>query len=154
MKEYKTLFIELMAPLDNIKLKEDIKNEMRVIGPRTLDHAMELATQIEEKLNKKPGRRWEPRPSYGYNPNTQLTTITPHLNRTQTQTYLPYKSTPTAQSVFSSPSIVSPSQPKTHIPIARPYGEIRMLTEIRERGGCVLGVMRNGQWGTNVRKRS
>nr|AEV42261.1 hypothetical protein [Beta vulgaris] len=136
VKEYKSRFIELMAPLDNIpeniaqaqfisKLKEEIKNEMR----------------IEEKLNRRGGRRWEPRPSNNYSPNTHTTPNSSQTFRTQTQTYLPPKHPAPPQSVFSSPSIVSPAKTKTHIPIARPYGEIRRLSEKelqhkRERGLC------------------
>lgn len=51
---YRRRFIELMAPLMGVPeeiakgqyingLKEDIKAELRLLGPRSLDHAMDLS---------------------------------------------------------------------------------------------------------------
>lgn len=57
--DYRLKFIELLAPLENVSeelslgqflngLKEDIRAEVRLLGPLTVDHAMELAHgQIE-----------------------------------------------------------------------------------------------------------
>ncbi|KAL4567338.1 hypothetical protein LXL04_022921 [Taraxacum kok-saghyz] len=60
--EYQRRFIELSAPLNGITeevamgqfingLKNEIRAEVRVMGPRSLDQAMELAVKIEDKVN-------------------------------------------------------------------------------------------------------
>lgn len=59
--EYRRGFIELMAPLVGVPeeiakgqyingLKAEIKAELRLLGPRSLDQAMDLSLKIEEKL--------------------------------------------------------------------------------------------------------
>lgn len=61
VSDYCLKFIELLAPLDNVSeemtlgqflngLREDIRVEVRLLGPLTVDHAMELANMVEEKL--------------------------------------------------------------------------------------------------------
>lgn len=61
VQEYRRKFIELSAPLDNISdesalgnfingLKPKIKVEVRILEPRNLGRAMDLAQKIEEKL--------------------------------------------------------------------------------------------------------
>ncbi|XP_056686977.1 uncharacterized protein [Spinacia oleracea] len=58
--EYMRKFIDLVSPLDDVPesillgqfingLKEDIKSEIRVLNPYTLDQAMDLATRVEER---------------------------------------------------------------------------------------------------------
>lgn len=162
--EYRRKFIELLAPLEGIpesiaqaqfvsKLKEEIKNEVRVMGPRSLDHAMELAVQIEEKLNHKPKKKWEskvsshsahnpltysPKPSYSakptypYNPSTQ-----PHTSYNP----FPAPSHHSSTSINSPSSYTSPNKTQNPLPIAKPFGEIRRLSEKelqykREHGLC------------------
>lgn len=59
--EYRLKFIELLAPLENVPeeialgqfvigLREDIRAEVRLLGPISVDHAMELAIMVEDKL--------------------------------------------------------------------------------------------------------
>ncbi|KAL8131469.1 hypothetical protein AgCh_007416 [Apium graveolens] len=59
--EYMRRFIELMAPLIKISekikkgqyitgLMEDIRAEVRLLGPRSLDHAMDLSVKVEDKF--------------------------------------------------------------------------------------------------------
>lgn len=59
--DYRLKFIELLAPLDNVSeelslgqflngLREDIRAEVRLLGPLTVDHAMELAHMVKDKL--------------------------------------------------------------------------------------------------------
>ncbi|KAL6527965.1 hypothetical protein OROHE_014915 [Orobanche hederae] len=59
--EYRRDFIELAAPLTNVPedialgnfingLKDDVKAEVRLLDPRNLDHAMDLAVRVEDKL--------------------------------------------------------------------------------------------------------
>lgn len=154
VQEYRRRFIELLAPLEGIpeniaqaqfisKLKDDIKNELRILGPKSLDHAMDLAVQIEAKLSYNPKKRWEGRSFHSGSP-TQLYTPS---NHSQKSTY----SSPSTHSVFSTSSVASPhyhpnsTQPprstQSHIPIAKPVGEIRRLSDKelqykRERGLC------------------
>nr|ACY01928.1 hypothetical protein [Beta vulgaris] len=157
--EYRRKFIELLAPLEGIpesiaqaqfvsKLKEEIKNEVRIMGPSSLDHAMELAVQVEEKLNHRPKKKWESKASSysAHNPNSYIPKPTLSAKPTYsfnypTQTHnTPYNQFP-APSHHSSTSINSPNKPKTTLPIAKPFGEIRRLSEKelqykREHGLC------------------
>lgn len=61
VSDYRLKFIELLAPLDNVSedlslgqflngLREDIRAEVRLLSPLTVDHAMELAHMVEDKL--------------------------------------------------------------------------------------------------------
>lgn len=154
--EYRRRFIELLAPLEGIsepiaqaqftsKLKEEIRNELRVLGPKSLDHAMELAVQIETKLSlTQPKRRWEPR---NFNSNSSTHSYTPSIYSNSQKSH--FSSHP-AQTHFSNTSASSPaystqSTAQTRnlnpLPIAKPFGEIRRLSEKelqykRERGLC------------------
>lgn len=76
--DYRRRFIELMAPLDGIPesiaqsqyingLKDDVKAELRLLGPHTLDSAMDLSIKVEEKLQFGLGKKNEPK--YPSNPN-------------------------------------------------------------------------------------
>lgn len=60
MTEYRRKFIETAAPLDPVAeeillgqflkgLKEDIRAEVRLLSPVSLEQAMELALRVEEK---------------------------------------------------------------------------------------------------------
>lgn len=71
--EYRRMFIETAAPLERISeeilmgqflngLKEDVKAEVRMLNPLSLEQAMELALRVEEK-NK--ATRWR-KPSFGF----------------------------------------------------------------------------------------
>lgn len=59
--EYRLKFIELLAPLENVSeelalgqflnaLKSEIRAEVRLLGPVSVDHAMELALMVVDKL--------------------------------------------------------------------------------------------------------
>lgn len=59
--EYRQGFIELMAPLQGVPeeiakgqyingLKDEIKSEVRLLGPISLDQAMDLSVKVEDKL--------------------------------------------------------------------------------------------------------
>lgn len=61
MTDYELKFIELLVPLENVYgelslgkflngLREDIKVEVRLLGPVIVDHAMELAHMVEDKF--------------------------------------------------------------------------------------------------------
>lgn len=60
MADYQRRFIELVSPLDGVPesimmgqfvngLKEDIKAEIRVLNPYTLDETMDLSIRVEER---------------------------------------------------------------------------------------------------------
>lgn len=66
--EYRRRFIETAAPLDRVSeamllgqfingLKDDIKAEVRLINPVSLDHAMEVAIRVEEKCRLVGGKK-------------------------------------------------------------------------------------------------
>lgn len=59
--DYRRKFIELLAPLDRVPeeiakgqflngLKEEVRVEVRLLGPTNLDNAMDLALMVEDKL--------------------------------------------------------------------------------------------------------
>lgn len=59
--EYRRKFIERMAPLTGVPeeiakgkyingLKDEVRAEVRLLGTRSLDHAMDLSMKVEEKL--------------------------------------------------------------------------------------------------------
>lgn len=70
--EYRRRFIELMAPLIGVPeeiskgqyisvLKEEIRAGIRLLEPRSLDHAMELFVKAEDKLRCMPFQKVETR---------------------------------------------------------------------------------------------
>lgn len=59
--DYRRKFIELLVPLERVPeeiakgqflngLKEEIKVEVRLLGPKNLDNDMDLALMVEDKL--------------------------------------------------------------------------------------------------------
>lgn len=59
--DYRRKFIELLVPLERVPeeiakgqflngLKEEIKVEVRLLGPKNLDNNMDLALMVEDKL--------------------------------------------------------------------------------------------------------
>lgn len=70
--DYRRKFIELLAPLERVPeeiakgqflngLKEEIKVEVRLLGPKNLDNAMDLALMVEDKLRVGASKRIEQR---------------------------------------------------------------------------------------------
>lgn len=68
--DYRRKFIELLGPLERIpkeiakgqflnELKGEIKVEVRLLGPRNLDHTMDLALMVEDKLRVGSNKRAE-----------------------------------------------------------------------------------------------
>ncbi|KAJ9542106.1 hypothetical protein OSB04_028612 [Centaurea solstitialis] len=155
--DYQRSFIELSAPLSNVPdeialghfingLKTEIRAEVRVIGPITLDQAMDLAVRVEEKLKLGTGRKMEVR--------TNSTGIGNFTNRSPTA---PSFSTTQGRYSFASSNLNSKFPVST--PVARPLsttvpslgdsqktnngsiGEVRRLSDKelqqkRERGLC------------------
>lgn len=94
MSDYRRRFIELMAPLANISeeiakgqyvsgLKEEIRAEVRLLGPMTLEHAMDLSLKAEEKLRIGPAHRRGGSFLYGnkiQNQHSQFLSL-PHKNK-------------------------------------------------------------------------
>ncbi|CAH1421759.1 unnamed protein product [Lactuca virosa] len=69
--EYQRSFIELLALLTNIPddismgqfingLKDEIRSEVRLLGPLSVDHAMSLAIKVEDKLRAQQGKKSSP----------------------------------------------------------------------------------------------
>lgn len=80
--DYRRNFIELLAPLERVPeeitkgqflngLKEEIKVEVRLLGPKNLDNAMDLALMVEDKLRVGSNKKWEQK-SGGYTTNRSL----------------------------------------------------------------------------------
>ncbi|KAL4591834.1 hypothetical protein LXL04_004807 [Taraxacum kok-saghyz] len=87
--EYQRKFIEFSAPLSGVTeevamgqfingLKKEIRAEVRVMNPRSLDQAMELAIRIEDKINASSGRATysKNQTTTGFTPRNLLSTTT------------------------------------------------------------------------------
>ena len=88
--EYRRSFIEMAAPLENVPealalghflngLKSNIRAEVRLLGPRNLDDAMELAVMAEDKLR--------------VGQSSERNIGGPSFTKTQPNTYFPSTST-------------------------------------------------------------
>ncbi|XP_074337653.1 uncharacterized protein LOC141674849 [Apium graveolens] len=146
--EYRRRFIELMAPLTGVPeeialaqfingLKDEIKTEVRVLGPINLDHAMELAVKVEEKLRCNGNCKASGVSTNPFKSGTWYSTSS------KSQSSFPSSSSRSV-SVYSQSSS-SPSSPSgrsmSNLPVAKPMGEFRRLTEKelqtkREKGEC------------------
>lgn len=149
--EYRRKFIELMAPLAGVPeeiakgqyitgLKEDVKAEVRLLGPRSLDHAMELSVKVEEKLRTRPHFNVNSKhlgssgSSYSSNSNSlsfksEAGSFSPSVKSSSTYSF--NSTSPTATNVRNQGSY----------PIAKPLGEVKKLSEKelrskREKGEC------------------
>lgn len=146
--DYRHKFIKLLVPLDKIPeeiakgqflngLKEEIRVEVRLRGPRNLDQAMDLALMVEDKLRVGSRRKSDNKNSSSF------------LGKGGS-TYYPFseifKGSPTAYSTGSvSPHTnISSGHSLNSIvgyPTAKPAGEVRRLSERelqikREKGLC------------------
>ena len=146
--DYRRRFIELMAPLTGVPedialaqflngLKPELKAEVRVLGPLTLDHAMELAVKVEEKLKQNSAKR---SPVSGFSPHYS----TPS-HSTGTKSHIANSSVVVSSVSSGSPTVSSASSPGTNMTgrasSAKPGGEFRRLSEKelqvkREKGEC------------------
>lgn len=150
--EYRRRFVELLAPLGGISeevakgkfvsgLKGEIKVELRLHGPLTLDQCMDLAVKIEDKLSYGPGKLRQSNlllnPPILNKPNITVTYKTPNTN---TQT-LPHTSItqnkPNTSSTFSNQfpkSQTSVGQSKVTTTVRRLSD--KEMQEKREKGLC------------------
>lgn len=105
--EYRRNFIEMAAPLENVPealalghflngLKPNIRAEVRLLGPRNLDHAMDLAIMAEDKLrvgqSNEKGRGGPPFPKSqpnNYFPTTSTKPISSYSSPNTTTTNPP-----------------------------------------------------------------
>lgn len=146
VREYTRKFIEMIAPLTGVSeeiargqfikgLKEEIRAEVRLFGPKSVDQAMELAGKAEDKLSKE--RRFGPR------------SISAKGGFGQGNSYISgqgnsYAFPKTFQGSYVAPSTGGSVQsPKSMSSFSsnKPMGEIRRLTEKelqnkREKGLC------------------
>lgn len=107
VSEYRRNFIEMAAPLENVPealalghflngLKPNIRAEVRLLWPRNLDHAMDLAIMAEDKLRvghlserHKAGPSFtKPQPT-SYYPSPTTKPPAPYPNPNTTITYPP-----------------------------------------------------------------
>lgn len=143
--EYRRRFIELMAPLVGVPeeitkgqyingLKHDVRAEVRLLGPRSLDHAMDLSIKVEDKLKSGfilKGDSKRASSSSSYSGNSAYSSF-----HNQSSSYSPSTRT---TSMFSHTSS-SPSYGTGTLPVAKPI-EVRRLSEKelqskREKGEC------------------
>lgn len=162
--EYRKKFIELLSPLTGISeeiakgqflngLQENIKAEVRLLGPSNLDMTMDLAQKVEAKLQWAAMGRPNSTNSraFNHNNNSQNTTYTKQPTQNYFQTNQPtFNPRPnfTYSQTSSYPSPARKSyQPPTATPTAsrnstaRSTGEIRRLYNQemqyrREKGLC------------------
>lgn len=147
VEEYRRKFIELIAPLEGITeevalgkfisgLKEGVKNELWVTGPRNLELAMDQALRIDNK-QKALGR------NLSYSQNSWGTAKSYHptsFSKPATPAQSNYSTYSTASNTLS-PNKSSPNLIAKTLPIAKPLGELRRLSEKdlqykREKGLC------------------
>lgn len=127
-------------------LKDEIKAELRLLGPRNLDHAMDLSIKIEEKLH------WG-MDAHSRNKGTSFFTGTkatygPFSQASASQVHSEHKSTGGSYSSTRSPTIVSNQSGSAmssinlnQIPVAKPVGKIQRWSDKewksrREKGLC------------------
>lgn len=145
VSDYRLKFIELLAPLDNISeelalgqflngLKNEIRAEVRLLGPVSVDHAIELALMMEDKLCLGSNYKgdWKGPGSGRSNFSSGLSNYS--SNRSQTT----YSSPAKTNRSYAASTMTTCSSP---MPVAWPVGEIRRLSEKelqakREKGLC------------------
>nr|KAJ0228165.1 hypothetical protein LSAT_V11C100046520 [Lactuca sativa] len=127
--EYQRAFIELLAPLNNIPdditlghfingLQEEIRSEVQLLSPISVEQAMTLAIKVERKLNSQLHRK------------SSLSTVTPRTNTSGTLSGTPLI-TPLKTTYFPPRSSTVP----THTPAvsiknpSKPGGEVRRLSD-------------------------
>ena len=148
--DYRLRFIELLAPLENVSeelslgqflngLREDIRAEVRILGPLTVDHAMELAHMVEDKLNVGK-QKWENKLALNplVKPNNYMgqSTLSPRsYNSPSLKSYSNYS--PSGISTGSSP-----------LPVTKPMGELRRLSEkeLQDKRAKGLCFRCDGKW--------
>lgn len=149
--EFRRKFIEMAAPLEKIPesilmghfvngLKEDIRAEVRMLGLHNLEQEMDLALKVEEKIRAQSSKLGEGKTQYSTSfklgPNSQFSL---YSKKSDTNVVSPSSlSSKSGSTTFSGPwsrYVVSPksqgglSQYSSSIPVAKPVGEIRRLTE-------------------------
>lgn len=133
--EYRRRFIELMAPLGGIPeeiakgqyltgLKEDVKAEVRLLGPRSLDHAMDLSVKVEEKLRAGPNVKRAGSFMSSHLGNSNFSSF-----KSQNSSVSPSTSTSSVISHTSSSPSMTPARTGNTLPVAKPIGAVRKLSD-------------------------
>lgn len=141
-------------------LSQELRAEVRLMGPRSLEHAMELVVKVEEKqqcslTHKTNTAHRNPTPHYqNQMGRTHYTYLSPAPNPTNlTPMFKPLTSQiQPAQSKLSSNTITQPTQTKTHtFPNTRPNTGIRRLTdqEFQHQRANGLCFRCDGKWDAN-----
>lgn len=156
--EYQRAFIERLAPLSNIPdgiivgqflngLNDEIRSEVQILSPMSVENAMTLAIKIEQKLQSQLKRK--PQPS----PVTQRTNTIRSISGTPLIT--PIKTTFYSSKGTTLPPIHTTMNQSVR---NRVSGEVRRLTDKelqhkKERGLCYR-CDENGIRGINAKRRS
>lgn len=121
-------------------LRDDIKSEVRLLCPLTVDHAMELAHMVEEKLKWGKGKgELRYGMSSGYKPSNYVGQLSPRSNSSSVAPSMKSYTT------YSQSRISTESSP---IPVAKPMGEVRRLSEkeLQDKRSKGLCFKCDGKW--------
>lgn len=119
-------------------LKDDVKSEVRVLGSLNLDHAMELAIMVEEKLRSSVSRHTiMTSSSLSYSGNFYSSSPKSHSSVPSSSSRSVYSHSSSSPFSFPSPTVRSTGS----LPVAKPVGEFKRLNERelhlkREKGEC------------------
>ncbi|XP_074328452.1 uncharacterized protein LOC141666362 [Apium graveolens] len=133
--EYRRRFIELMAPLGSIPeeiakgqylagLKDDVKAEVRLLGPRSLDHAMDLSVKVEEKLRAGPNVKRAGSFMSSHSGSSNFSSF-----KSQNMSVSPSTRTSSIVSHTSSSPSMTPTHTSSTFPVAKPIGAVRKLSD-------------------------
>ena len=126
--DYRKKFIELLTPLEGVPeeiamgqfingLKEEVRAEVRLLGPITLDQAMDLAAKVEEKLKIGPTHKYsvqtQTAPFPKYNPKT-LNTFPSSSYSTSFPTAAQNQTTPQSKTFTTTNMNQKPREIRTH----------------------------------------
>lgn len=143
--EYRRRFIELMAPLTGVPeeiatgqfingLREDVKVEVRLLGPRSLDHAMDLSVKVEDKLRAGWGKKFDTKgasPNYysvlSYSPQSGTSSYSSF--KSQSSSVAPSTRSVSAQSNTASTHTQANQKDPGYLPVAKPIGVVKRLSD-------------------------
>lgn len=150
--DYRLKFIEL-AHLENVSeelslgqflngLREDIRAEVRLLGPVTVDHAMELAHMVEDKIRCGKSRG---EVKSGFSPVTKVSSGMGQSVSYPRSLYSSPSSSPKSYSSYALSGVSTGSNPS---PGTKPRGELRRLSEkeLQDKRAKGLCFRCDGKW--------
>ncbi|CAH1448287.1 unnamed protein product [Lactuca virosa] len=122
--EYQRSFIELLAPISNIPeditlgqflngLKDEIRSEVQLLSPVSVEHAMTLAIKVEQKLQSYLQRKPQPSTANQRTNSTGSISGTPMITPIKTTYFTP-----------RAPQIQNPNYTRSNKMPTKPEGEI------------------------------